>query len=252
MRLKSLFAATCMATLLAACGGGSGDGGAEAPPAATAPGGLYLGYYVEDPSTNPEDPTVGAFSLNLPAGNDRFSGAMFFTYEGCQTRNVGIVSGNKSGFEVSGRFAGTVDGTSQAGSYSGVYDEAQKRYAGFYTMDGGKQFIDRSPCVQYFIAPRGGFEMFPEQTSTPANFNASVNGNSITWTGLQGAVAYLIYIYNPAPGLNDPIVWQTIGIGTSLSYPVALSSGNRYLAAILAVNNQGQRLGFTSTSFTPK
>lgn len=252
MGLKSLFAATCVATLLAACGGGSGGGGADSAPAATAPGGIYLGYYIEDPTTNPEDPTVGAFSMNLPAGNDRFSGAMFFTYSGCQTRNVGIVSGNKSGFEVSGRFAGTVDGTSQAGSYSGVYDQAQKRYAGVYTIDGGKQFIDRSPCVQYFIAPRGGFEMFPEGSSTPASFTATVNDNTISWSGVQGAVGYLVYIYNTTPGLSDPIVWQAISTGTSQSHSQTLTGRTRHLAAVLAVNDQGQRLGFTSVSFTPR
>ena len=37
-----------------------GDAGGDAP------GGLFIGHYREDPTTNPEDPTSGALYLNLP------------------------------------------------------------------------------------------------------------------------------------------------------------------------------------------
>jgi hypothetical protein len=51
---------------------------------AQAPGGLFVGYYHEDPVTNPEDPFPGALYLNLPSANGTYAGTMFFTYFGCQ------------------------------------------------------------------------------------------------------------------------------------------------------------------------
>jgi len=68
-----------------------------AAPAAAGPDGLYVGYYQEDPASNPEDPTPGSIYLSLPAGDNAFAGSMFFTYVGCQTSNVGLVSGRKTG-----------------------------------------------------------------------------------------------------------------------------------------------------------
>jgi hypothetical protein len=64
--------------------------------AQSAPGGLYIGYYHEDPISNPEDPVPGALYLSLPAGDSSFAGKMFFTYLGCQTSSVGSISGAKT------------------------------------------------------------------------------------------------------------------------------------------------------------
>ena len=63
---------------------------------AQAPGGLFVGYYHEDPATNPEDPFPGALYLNLPATNGTFAGTMFFTFAGCQQVSAGSISGFNS------------------------------------------------------------------------------------------------------------------------------------------------------------
>ena len=70
--------------------------------ASPAPGGAYIGYYQENPVTNPEDPVPGAVYLRLPAADGAFSGDMFFTYVGCQSSNLGRVSGRQSGLSLSG------------------------------------------------------------------------------------------------------------------------------------------------------
>ena len=79
--------------------------------------GLYVGYYQEDPITNPEDPTPGSIYLSLPAGDSAFSGSMFFTYVGCQSENLGTIAGTKAGPSLKGEWGGSVDGTAQKGSF---------------------------------------------------------------------------------------------------------------------------------------
>jgi hypothetical protein len=151
-RISWLFAATAV---LAACGGGDPTEPVTPVPGPSAPGGLYLGYYAEDPTTNPEDPTLGAFTLNLPTGNASFSGSMYFTYVGCQTSNVGVVSGTKADLSLSGTWAGAVDGSPQSGPYSGTFNNTTQSYAGTYGNAGGKQYRDLRPCIEYHMAPNG-------------------------------------------------------------------------------------------------
>ena len=248
---------------LVACGGGGDDPApaqvvvpAPAPVVpASPPGGLYVGYYQEDSATNPEDPVPGAFSLNLPSGDGSFSGSMFFTYVGCQTSNVGLVSGTKTGSSLSGNWSGTVDGSAQAGTYTGTYDAAALVYSGTYLNAGGKQFRDLSPCIQYTIAPKGTWEMFAIESHSPATFNAAVNGRTISWGAVTGAATTLIYVLDPqvATSTGNPVVWQTIvttGLSTSVPSTVALQSGRQYIAAVGVLEASYRRLAFTSQRFT--
>jgi hypothetical protein len=260
----SLRTAACLFGLVAAlsaCGGGSSDpapapapGFAPEPPDSP-PGGLYVGYYQEDPATNPEDPMPGAYSLTLPEGNGSFSGSMFFTYVGCQSSNVGAVSGSKSGLSLSGNWSGTVDGSAQSGSYTGTYNAGTQSYSGTYTNAGGKQFRDLSPCIEYTIAPNGSWEMFPEGASVPAEFGVTVNGRTVSWTSASGAELALVYVLDPAiaQSSGNPVLWQTVvGAGTSVAIPssVPLTSGQPYVAAVGVSNGASQRLAFGSRRFT--
>ncbi len=262
MSVRSLLCLFGMVAALSACGG-RGEPAAPTPsptpspsPSPTPAGGLYVGYYQEDPATNPEDPMPGAYSLNLPDGNSSFSGSMYFTYVGCQSSNVGAVSGTKSGLSLSGNWSGTVDGTAQSGSYSGTYDTVTQSYSGTYTVAGGKQFMDLRPCIQYSIAPNGTWEMFPVDSHVPASFGVSVNGRTISWTATSGAAFTLVYVLDPAiaQSTGNPVLWQTVvGADTSVGVPteVALSAGKQYIAAVGVSNSSRQRAAFGSQRFTP-
>jgi hypothetical protein len=230
-----------------------------APAPVPAPGGFHVGYYQEDPTTNPEDPTAGAFSVNLPAGNDAFSGSMYFTYVGCQTSNLGVVSGSKSNGTLSGMWSGTLDGSPQSGSYSGTYQAATQSYAGIFNNAGGKQFRDLRPCITYTIAPNGTFELFPVGATIPSSFTVQVSGRTISWSSATGGAGTLIYVINTntaLAGVGNPVLWQTIvgGATTStITIPsnITLAAGAEHVAVVSVGNSASQRVAFGSRRFTP-
>jgi hypothetical protein len=239
--------------VLAGCGGGGGDDSTPTPPT-DAPGGLYVGYYAEDAATNPEDPTLGAFLLNLPTGSGAFTGNMFFTYVGCQNTNVGTVAGTKNVASLSGTWTGTVDGSPQAGTYSGSFSASTQSYSGVYGNNAGKQFIDRLPCISYHIAPHGAWEMFPVESNVPTTFNVSVAGRTINWTAAPNALTTLVYVIDPAIATTtgNPVLWQTaLGAATTVTIPagVALTPGQQYVAVVGIGNASHQRAAFGSRRF---
>lgn len=228
------------------------------PPVVTpsaAPGGLYVGYYQEDPVTNPEDAVPGAFSLNLPAANGAFSGSMYFTYVGCQTSNVGIVGGTKAELGLSGTWSGTLDGSPQNGAYTGSYSAATGSYTGTYSNAAGKQFRDLAPCIQYWIAPKGTWEMFPVDTQVPAgSLNIGITGRTLNWSVVTGSAYALVYLLDEsvATGTGNPVVWQTLlPAGNSVAIPagIALQSGRTYIVAVALSNSTTKRLAFASKRF---
>jgi hypothetical protein len=249
--------------LLAACGGGSDYGAAPAPspvpapPPASAPGGLYVGYYAESPTDNPEDPTLGVLHLALPANDAAFSGAMFFTYVGCQSSNVGTISGNRSGNSLGGNWSGTIDGSAQSGSYNGTYSATTGLFSGTYTVTGGKQFRDLSPCIQYFIAANGTWELLGAGTSVPAGFGLSVASTTVQWTNPPNTALTLVAVLDEAQALAgqasasrfqalDDASLQSLNLATV----PGLIAGTRYVVAVATANAQGQRLSAGSTIVT--
>lgn len=221
---------------------------------ASAPGGLYVGYYLEDPSTNPEDPEPGAFVLNLPSTDSAFNGSMYFTYVGCQTSNVGNVSGTKSGNTLSGTWSGTVDGSAESGPYSGTYDPITGYYHGVYSNSGGKQFKSIAGCIEYYIAPNGTWEMFPVEQNLPSTFNVAVAGSSVSWNAPAGAAYSLVYVLDPSlvqSGVN-PVKWQAVLPGSMTTAnlgSIGLVSGKEYIAVTLVVNSNFARIAFGSKKF---
>lgn len=254
--------------LLCACGGGGGSdassstttsGSTDSSKTATtttAPGGLYIGYYQEDPTTNPEDPTAGVVYFILPNGDGSFSGSLYFTYVGCQTSNVGVVSGNKLGLALSGTWSGTIDGSAQSGAYSLAFDNVLNVYSGTYNNDKGKQFRDLRPCVQYTIAPNGTVELFPVGTLSTSISGATatnVSGANVTWSA-SGVSQYLVGVIDTTAlsvgaGTNA-VVWQSIVAGTTTSAALpTLVSGRSYIVLVAGLDSSYKRIYFSSKQF---
>jgi hypothetical protein len=271
MKIKFLKAALHVAVItmsafsMTACGGGSTAPsptvtapvapGEPIPPVIAAPAGLYVGYYQEDPLTNPEDPTSGAFVLNLPDKDSAFNGAMYFTYVGCQTSNVGSVVGTKTGNALSGTWSGTVDGSAQSGLYNGTYDSGIGNYQGVYSNSGGKQFKSISNCIQYYIGPNGTWAMFPIEQNLPKTFAVVVNSALVSWVMPVGGASSLLYVIDPViaqSGSGNPTKYQTILPANTSTFNLGLlglTSGKEYIVAALINSNSSIRLAFGSKKF---
>jgi hypothetical protein len=223
--------------------------------ATAAPGGAYIGYYQENPVTNPEDPVPGSIYLRLPAADGAFSGDMFFTYVGCQSSNLGNVSGRKSGNSLSGNWSGTVDDRAQRGTFTGSYDATSGFYTGRYTNAGGKQHRDLNPCIEYYIAPDGTWTLFLIERNDPLNFEIRVTPNAARWTRQPQAAGSLVTIFDAA-ALASPqgnaIVWQSFvdsdAPRASLS-DLSLVSGRAYVLSVVVIGVSGERLSFGSRRF---
>ena len=223
--------------------------------ASAAPGGAYIGFYLENPRTNPEDPVPGSLYLRLPTGNDSFSGEMFFTYVGCQSSNVGNISGRKSGVSLSGNWSGTVDGLAQRGVFTGSYYDANGFYRGTYTNAGGKQHRDLNPCIEYYIAPDGTWTLFPMELTLPVGFEIRVTANAVRWTSQDQAEGSLVTIFDAAilaAPQGNAIVWQTLvdsdAPRTSLG-DVSLVRGKEYVVSVAVLGAAADRLAFGSKRF---
>jgi hypothetical protein len=253
--------------LLVACGGG-GSSIDPVPEEAgngvkTAPGGLYVGYYREDVSTNPEDPTTGAIYLNLPVGDASFAGDMSFTFVGCQSFNVGTIRGEKSSLDLSGTWTGSVDGRAQNGQFVGRFNSATSTYVGTYNNFLGKQFVRVDDCIEYFIAPNGRWELFPVgqtavgPTSSLTATGVLIEGNQITWFPPAGSSAgSVLSILDPSiavSGGSNAIIWQNLynaGITTAtLPSTVVLRPGQEYVATASTVGDTSLEY-FSSKKFS--
>jgi len=249
-----------MSALLVACGGGGSStesnpenpGGGSDAPVATAPGGLYVGYYREDAGTNPEDPTSGAIYLNLPPGDAPFAGDMSFTYVGCQSFNVGTISGNKLGLDLSGTWTGSVDGRAQNGTFVGQFNTDANAYQGTYINSRGKQFVAVPDCIEYYIGPNGRWELFAvgqttavEPTPSPVATGVIIEGNQITWYPPAGSSAdSVLSIIDPSiatSGGANAILWQNLydaGITTATLPPtVTLQQGREYVVSAGSISD---------------
>jgi hypothetical protein len=226
------------------------------PAAGSSSDSVYLGYYQEDPASNPEDPTMGSVYLNLPASDSAFSGTMYFTYLGCQSHNLGTISGTKAGAALKGNWSGSIDGTRQTGTFAGSYSAAQSAYAGTFTVAGGKQHIDIPSCISYYIAPKGTFELFAIGKQVPSDFAVSIDGDTVSWNAPGGAVMTLVYVLDPAiaqSGHGNATVWQTLVLGPQGNASLGdakLQSGHAYVIAVGASDSRFHRLSFASSRFT--
>lgn len=224
-----------------------------AAPAAPAAEGLYVGYYQEDPVSNPEDPTPGSIYLSLPAGDNTFSGSMFFTYVGCQSENLGTIAGAKAGPSLKGEWGGSVDGTAQKGSFEGSWSAAVGGYAGTYDVAGGKQHVAVPGCIEYFIAPRGTWELLPVGGHVPESFGITVSGSTVSWTPPPGVTSTLVYVLDTELAKTKGArasTWQTLLLGPGMHSAdlrqARMKPGHSYIVAVKLNDPSMKRAGFAS------
>ena len=217
------------------------------------PGGLFVGYYAEDPITNPEDPGVGALYLRFPASPGPFAGAMYFTVAGCQTNNVGAISGTKTDAGIAGSWSGTVDGVIQSGAYSGIYSSTLGAYSGDYTVSGGKQFITVANCLQYWVAPKGTWEVTAIGDGVPTAFRLTTIGTTVMWTPRVGAVITHVSVIDEADALAggaNAIKYQAYSVQGAPTFNLAsipgLVAGRSYVVAVTTTTSNNQRTGVAS------
>lgn len=233
----------------------AGAAGAVEPAASPKAAALYVGYYQEDPNNNPEDPTIGAVYLNLPNGGGNFSGDMFFTYVGCQTSNVGTITGTLTGDHLQGSWTGTTDGTAQHGNFSGERIKALDGYSGTYSVAGGKQHISVADCIEYYIAAKGTFELFAVGNSEPPNFSLMLNGKVVAWPVSLTAALTLVAVLDPEVARanhGNATLWQTLMMGGQHSAAltdVHLVKGHTYVTTVSVVDRSFKRVSFASTQF---
>jgi len=226
---------------------------------------IYFGYYAEDPTNNPEDPTNGSFIVGLPSSDGLFSGQMPFSYLGCtSSRSVGQVSGSRSGNGVGGNWAGTVDGTAAGGTFTGSYDTAADTISGAYTNSGGKVYISSGTC-HYYVAALGTWKAFGSFTSQPKTFVALATTGAtpvISWPSLGSGVVYSIRVFDEAclsgnPSIAACFLGEALTPGLSAQYPVnfpggtALVLGKSYLVLVTGETTSGLFSGFSSFRLQP-
>jgi hypothetical protein len=260
---KAVFGVLLTAALaLSACGGGGNPGSGNQPidgmspvsPVQTAPGGLYVGYYQEDPVANPEDPEAGAFVLTLPEKDGSLSGSMNFSYKDCQNFNVGDVTGKKSGLAVTGTWSGFIDNSAQSGSYSGTYFVSNANYAGVYSNFNGKQFKNIAGCLQHYLAADGTWTAFAVEKNQPAGFALTVQGATVSWQASADttALVYLIDSVIALSGNGNSVVLQTLRYNQGSSYSFAgagLSKGREYIVVVALSNRSSVLTAFGSKRF---
>lgn len=215
-----------------------------------------MGYYQEDPLNNPEDPTMGTVYLNLPTQGGPFAGNMFFTYVGCQSSNIGTISGAKAADGLQGTWKGATDGIEQHGDFSGRQVVGRDAYAGTYSVAGGKQHVVVNGCIQYYVAAKGTFELFAAGKSEPAGFAVAVHGMTVSWVAPADAFMTLASVVDPElarGGRINATVWQTLvmqGVHTVDLRGARLVTGHRYLVSVGAEDHSFRRISFGSAEFT--
>jgi len=215
--------------------------------------GLFVGYYQEDPLSNPEDPTMGSVFLSLPPGDSSFSGSMFFTFVGCQHESLGAVAGTKAGEALKGTWSGSVDDTQQRGAFEGTWSNKLGGYTGAYTVAGGKQHVAIADCIDYFIAPNGNWQLLPVGANVPAGFAISVDGTMLHWTPPPGVAMTLVYVLDPAlakAGAPHAAAWQTLLFGAGKRAAdlrlAHMKPGRPYVVAVSMADATARHVGFAS------
>lgn len=250
-------AALAAAGLLAGCGGGSSHDEARPDDGEK----LYVGYYLEDPVNNPEDPTPGTVILKLPADSGAFEGQMPFSYVGCMGgADIGAISGTRSTAGLDGKWAGTVDGVAVGGNYAGTYDAVNDEFSGTYANSGGKVHVQSGSC-HHDIAALGTWKLFGGNTNSPSDFVVSSTGGvtpTWSWRSLGSAVFYLVRVFdqdclNASVTSSECMMGEAETVGTQVAYPAEfpdakhLVAGKSYLVAVHAVNlTDRKQVGFST------
>jgi hypothetical protein len=257
------WALLALVVTLNGCGGGGNPGSGSQPingmspvsPVQAAPGGLYVGYFQEDPVANPEDPEAGAFVLTLPEKDGSLSGSMNFTYKDCQSFNVGDMTGKKSGLAVAGTWSGFIDNSAQSGSYSGTYFVSNANYSGVYSNFNDKQFKNVAGCLQHYLAANGTWATFAVEKNQPSHFALTVQGATVSWQASADTTTALVYLIDSVIALSgngNSVILQTLRYNEGPGYSFAgagLSKGREYIVVVALSNRSSVLTAFGSKRF---
>jgi cytochrome c553 len=222
------------------------------------PGGLFVGYYQDDSVSDPTNPVPGALYAGLADGDTSdFSGKMVFSYLACQSpSNFSTVGGSKTLAGLNGSWTGNIDSTAQNGTYSGTYDAVNGFYSGTYTVAGGTQNISVPSCIDYTLADKGSWNIFPLEKNIPASFALTVSGNTLNWSAQAGSANALVNVLDLADavvikGTNNAVKAQVRTTATAFDLAtLALTSGRQYLAAVSVFDANHVRVAAGSKRFT--
>ena len=215
---------------------------------------LYTGAYIEDAIANPEDPTVGSVYLVLPNRAGAYRGDLFFTFAGCQSRNVGEVVGVRTNNTLSGQWSGVIDGTDQRGMFSGSLVGANS-FEGDYTVDDGKQTIEVENCREYIISPFGTWFVLPVNEARDDDQLLAFSNQRVVWEPVLNAIVTqcgLIEVDSGNCHESTETVWQgtTFAFEAFIQIPSQVFSSNReYLLSCSQFDEQRNRLAFSNHSF---
>ena len=220
---------------------------------------LYLGYYVEDAANNPEDPTPGALLLRLPKTDAAFSGALFFTFVGCQSESWGHIEGRLEQGKLQGKWSGNVDDLPQHGTFQGQFDSRTSQYAGTYDNAGGKQYREIPNCITYHIAARGTWQMFKPDSLREGNLSLNAQWPYVVCPSSPNQQVVLLYVLDKKL-LNgaDP---QNAVLGQYLILPhqgrqrlptTKMQEGHEYLVVGMAFDSEMKPVGRGSITVTKR
>ncbi len=215
---------------------------------------LFIGYYQEDAAANPEDPLPGLLYLQLPKNNGAFNGDFLFTFVGCQSRNIGRISGQKSSLSLNGEWSGQVDNTQQQGSFSGN-SNGQGGFNGTYTVAGGKQNIVVPGCADYFIAPFGTWSLFSSTQASDQDNLLSVISNRAVWIPVSNSVftqCGLIEVDDGDCNTNANGIWQNTALSSDRGIDIpleVLTDEQNYILGCSQFDEFGNRLAFSKSKF---
>ena len=274
MRVRYLVLSSALIAA-AGCGGGGGDGGDTTTGLSNCNQSgydIYLGYYAENPSTNPEDPTAGFLVACIPSSNGKFKSQFLFSYLGCVGGvDIGTVNGDRTGNSISGNWSGTVDNTNIGGSFSGSWDGT--KFSGTWNNSSGKVFVTGPSCsTGYYVAPDGTWVLYGLDTDN-GNLNIQVAGSppTITWNNsISGVNGFLVSVYDKQCmydkiSLSECTAWSVMcaNIISSLTYGTtplrcmdlfnsqSLTSNKDYVVSITAYgSSQSDVKAFASKTFT--
>ncbi|WP_457626625.1 hypothetical protein [Persephonella sp.] len=232
---------------------------------------IYLGYYAEDRSNNPEDPTIGAVVACFPSTDGAFKSQFLFSYEGCTGgADIGVINGSRSGDTVSGNWEGVIDGYSFSGTFDGSYDGT--KFSGVWDNSAGKVQIRIGSC-SYFVAAYGTWVLYGLNIDGGLGINIDTTSSpiSITWNNtVTGADTYRLDILDKqclyerisipdctkwsivCSSSVNTAVYGTVPSGCLENYPdQPLTTGKEYITAVTAYDSSNADVkAFGNTVFT--
>jgi hypothetical protein len=220
---------------------------------------LYLGYYVEDAANNPEDPMPGALLLRLPKADAAFSGALYFTFIGCQSESWGHIEGRLEQGKLQGKWSGTVDDIPQHGTFQGQFDPRSSQYAGTYDNAAGKQYREIKNCITYYIAARGTWQMFKPGSLREGNLSLKAQWPYVLCQPASNNQVVLLYVLDKKrlgdAHPQDAVLAQYLVLPNQARQrlpTVKMQEGREYLVVGMAFDSEMMPAGRSSIIVTRK